>query len=104
MTTHKNPKPITRKRAKARGRKHFFTGKPCIRGHIAKRFVSTKNCIECHALLQSTSAYGEYRRKLIINEASRERRAAARARAAARDAAMLGLALAEAPAPEPVTS
>jgi hypothetical protein len=27
--------------------KHFFTGIPCKRGHIAQRFVSNGGCVEC---------------------------------------------------------
>ncbi len=38
---------LSRKDAKSIGVKRFFTGKPCIRGHIAERFVSTNSCIEC---------------------------------------------------------
>lgn len=38
--------PRTRKEAKASGASHYFTGEPCVRGHIAPR--KTKGaCIEC---------------------------------------------------------
>lgn len=37
----------TRAEAKAVGAQHYFTGKPCKRGHIAKRVASTSNCCEC---------------------------------------------------------
>ncbi len=37
----------TRAEAKSVGDKHYFTGQPCKRGHIAKRVVSTSNCCEC---------------------------------------------------------
>lgn len=38
--------PKTRKEAMAQGAAHYFTGKPCTRGHIAPR--ETKgNCTEC---------------------------------------------------------
>lgn len=33
--------------ASAQGAKHYFTGKPCIRGHVAPRFVSNTGCTEC---------------------------------------------------------
>ena len=36
------------KNAKAAGKKHYFTGKMCKRGHICKRTVSNRNCIECN--------------------------------------------------------
>ena len=38
---------ITRKDAKEKGLKHYFTGKPCINGHIEKRFVSNTHCPKC---------------------------------------------------------
>jgi hypothetical protein len=27
--------------------KRYFTGKPCLRGHISERLLSTSRCIEC---------------------------------------------------------
>jgi hypothetical protein len=38
--------PSTRSEAKATGAKHYFTGKPCIRGHVALRLTKGV-CIEC---------------------------------------------------------
>jgi hypothetical protein len=40
-------KIISRSEAEAAGLKHYFTGKPCKRGHVAERFVSTKTCMHC---------------------------------------------------------
>lgn len=37
---------ISAKEARAQGLKHYFTGKPCCRGHISKRFV-TGGCAIC---------------------------------------------------------
>jgi hypothetical protein len=38
--------PTTRKAAKAAGATHYFTGEPCVRGHVALR--KTKGaCVEC---------------------------------------------------------
>jgi hypothetical protein len=38
--------PKTRKEAKALGATHYFTGEPCVRGHVAPR--KTKGaCVEC---------------------------------------------------------
>jgi len=37
---------ITRKEARAKGLKRYFTGKPCKHGHVAERFVSGP-CVEC---------------------------------------------------------
>ena len=39
--------PKSVKQAKAVGSKHYYTGKPCARGHIAKRFTSTRKCLLC---------------------------------------------------------
>lgn len=30
-----------------RGAKRYFTGKPCPRGHISERYVSTQSCVQC---------------------------------------------------------
>lgn len=38
---------ITWKEALARGLIHYFTGKPCCRGHVAKRWTANNNCDEC---------------------------------------------------------
>lgn len=38
---------ISRKDAKARGLKRYFTGKPCERGHFSERYVSVAHCVEC---------------------------------------------------------
>lgn len=41
-------KPIvTRQSAKEAGIKRFFTGTPCIHGHICERYVADGKCIEC---------------------------------------------------------
>jgi 5-methylcytosine-specific restriction endonuclease McrA len=41
---------ISRKEARERGLKRFFTGVPCKHGHLSERYVSTKNCAECAAI------------------------------------------------------
>lgn len=38
--------PPTRAEARARGLKHYFTGKPCKHGHVAKRHL-TGTCVPC---------------------------------------------------------
>ena len=40
-------KIITSAEAKAQGLKRYFTGNPCNHGHIAERFVSSRECIGC---------------------------------------------------------
>lgn len=39
--------PISRADAVIAGQTHYFTGRPCVRGHVGPRFVSTGNCVEC---------------------------------------------------------
>jgi hypothetical protein len=41
-------KTITRQEALQLGLKRYFTGKPCIRGHIDERLTSGCTCIVCH--------------------------------------------------------
>ena len=41
---------ISRKEAKQKNLKRYFTDKPCLRNHIAERLVSTKSCIECNKI------------------------------------------------------
>lgn len=39
---------VSRREARANGAKHYFTGKPCKRGHIAPRSVAEKKCVDCN--------------------------------------------------------
>lgn len=41
---------ITRAEAKARGLKHYFTGKVCKNGHCDRRHVSTGKCMRCSVM------------------------------------------------------
>ena len=43
-----NPRIISRTEAKSRGLKHYFTGRPCLRGHVLVRNVHDGRCTECH--------------------------------------------------------
>jgi hypothetical protein len=38
---------ITYAQAKAQGLKRYRTGKTCRAGHMAERYVLTRNCVEC---------------------------------------------------------
>lgn len=38
---------ISRRDASRVGSKKFFTGKPCLHGHVSERYVTTGACIEC---------------------------------------------------------
>lgn len=46
---------ISRKEAKASGLKWYFTGKPCIRGHISRRQTAGGSCSACAA--ENTARY-----------------------------------------------
>lgn len=48
----------TRKQAKQSGDRLYFTGKPCKRGHVAPRWVSSKTCVGCER--EKTSAKHHY--------------------------------------------
>jgi hypothetical protein len=39
---------IGRDAARALGLRHYFTGEPCLHGHIAERHVSSGDCLECN--------------------------------------------------------
>jgi len=45
MTTP--PNMISRIDALRTGRKRFYAGKPCIRGHFAERYTTSGSCVEC---------------------------------------------------------
>lgn len=38
---------VSREEAKRLGLKRYFNGQPCIRGHVAPRYVSVSSCTEC---------------------------------------------------------
>lgn len=38
---------ISRSEAKAQGLTRYFTGRPCVHGHIAERVVASKTCVTC---------------------------------------------------------
>lgn len=45
-----NYKIISRKEAESLGEKHFFTGKPCVHGHLSPRYVSDRYCVACRSI------------------------------------------------------
>lgn len=40
---------LTRKEAALRGLSRFWTGRPCKFGHMAERYVSNRQCVQCNA-------------------------------------------------------
>lgn len=39
--------PRTRKEARAKGETRYYTGRPCINGHVAERMVANGTCVTC---------------------------------------------------------
>ncbi len=56
----KRPRNVARKEAKAAGEIHYFDGRPCKYGHIAKHLVSNGNCVVC-ANDSSRRNYSKYK-------------------------------------------
>jgi hypothetical protein len=68
----------TRKEAKAENCKRYFTGRECVRGHIAERFVSTAECVECLAIRSksvSPEKKAEYRKKWVEKNPEKQKQA-----------------------------
>lgn len=38
---------ISRKDAKEKGLKRYYTGNPCVNSHITERYTSSENCVQC---------------------------------------------------------
>lgn len=57
-------KTVTRKAAIKAGERHYFTGKPCKRGHVSIRYTDTCNCVECmkERIYRDRSEIAEIRR------------------------------------------
>ncbi len=49
------PEIISRKDAKAKGLKRYFTGKPCKHGHIAEKTTVNGSCVDCFKINQSAN-------------------------------------------------
>ena len=64
---------ISRSEAKAQGLTHYYTGKPCKRGHVERRFVSGFQCVVCAKMhyderrKNNPEAYREAQRKHYAN-------------------------------------
>lgn len=66
---------ITRKVARSRGLVHYYTGKPCHRGHVCARFVSDYSCVECKAKHRVRDHEKEKKRAREAREANPEKTA-----------------------------
>lgn len=69
--------PNTRKKAKEMKSRLFFTGNPCKHGHVANRFTSNHNCIECQRINNHNRDY-DYRERHPFKSAFNSRKYAAR--------------------------
>jgi hypothetical protein len=58
----------TRADALKSGQRHYFTGKPCLAGHIARRDSVSGHCCVCK-LLRQNQARQAARRQLKTSEA-----------------------------------
>ena len=52
---------VARAEALSRGLSRYFTGEPCRAGHVAERYTTSANCVECAKALRDRSME-EYRR------------------------------------------
>jgi hypothetical protein len=60
------PPVISREEARAQGLDHYYTGRPCKRGHLALRKVSSGACVEC----ATAYAAAYYRKRMDEDPAS----------------------------------
>lgn len=65
---------ITRKQAKEKNLTRYFTGKPCIYGHISQRQTASGRCVTCNNILGKTPEYREKRRIFEQSESQRKKR------------------------------
>ena len=56
---------ITFSAAKAAGLKRYYTGKPCLRGHISERAVSGQSCLECKRIKSASPESRDNRREYM---------------------------------------
>ena len=74
LATNVHELPTSRKDALDQGTSYYYSGNPCLRGHLSKRQTLTSNCTEC----QST-AY-RHKRKRRVRVYTNKTRQAARVR------------------------
>lgn len=55
------PEVISRKEARALGLERYFTGKPCLHGHLSERKCESKTCLACVECKRRLSAIGMQR-------------------------------------------
>lgn len=65
--------PKTKQAAVAAGLNRYFTGKPCVRGHVAQRSTYKANCVVCHDLAIKAWGLKNKERKKIVQKEYRRR-------------------------------
>jgi hypothetical protein len=60
---------ISRKDAIGYGHKHYFTGRPCERGHVSERYTSNAACLAClRRVADERHANLRARRALVLED------------------------------------
>ena len=70
-------KKISREEAARLGLKRYFTGTPCIHGHLCERYVSAKSrlgCVECQRLTSQKYKERNLERFLQCNRLAQQKR------------------------------
>lgn len=62
--------PVTRAQAFAANAMFFYTGKPCKRGHLSVRYVSTGACYDCLNVYKTLAARNPYTLSLVPFDAT----------------------------------
>lgn len=76
---------VSRREARLAGLSRYFTGRPCKRGHLAERRLSTGHCVECNnAAMIAWRAANPERSRVISRDSCRRARAADPVKANAR--------------------
>lgn len=57
--------------ARNKGHKFYFTGNPCKYGHIVKRRVSNRNCVECERILGRTDNHQKHSKNSLNKKITR---------------------------------
>jgi 5-methylcytosine-specific restriction endonuclease McrA len=64
---------MTRQEAKAQGLTRYYTGKPCLRGHVSERLVINSTCCECnaaHGAAYAATYYAANKAKVLAYKAA----------------------------------
>ena len=71
--TELSDKIVSRKFALENGHKHYFTGEPCKRGHIAARYTKYASCVECSNVYRQTNILNKNERYIANCRAGHNR-------------------------------